>query len=246
MEPTVQDATQVNVTTNYDQFQFIETNREANRGHVEALKRAFEETGNLTRVQPILVNDRMEVIDGQHRFIAAKELGQPVYYTVMDGLGINEARSMNILHRSWTVDDYAESYAKTDPNYRKYLELKEDFGFNHSITLEYILGDKKLGAYAAFKRGEFTMTDAERTAASDKLTKLAQTGEFVPTVNDRYFSRALLRAVAIDGYDHRRMLKKLALHQNLLRRYASTEDYLRMLEEIYNHQISEGNRLRLY
>lgn len=244
MEPTIQDATQVNVTTNYDQFQFIETNREANRGHIEALKRAFEETGNLTRVQPILVNDRMEIIDGQHRFIAAKELNQPVYYTAMEGLGINEARSMNILHRSWNIEDYAISYSKTDPNYKKYLDIKEDYGFNHSITLLYIIGAEDKGIFRDFKNGQFVLQD--EAAARDRLDKLASAGEFVPMVNDRYFAKALLAVIKIPGYDHKRMLNKLSINQDLQRRYASVGDYQRMLEEIYNHRMSEASRLRLF
>jgi hypothetical protein len=67
----------IQVTSDYDQFVIMEANREQNRGHIEAIKAAFGEMGNLTRVQPILVNERFEIIDGQHRFIACKELGEP-------------------------------------------------------------------------------------------------------------------------------------------------------------------------
>lgn len=244
MEPTVQDATQVNVTTNYEQFNFINSNREQSRGHIEALKRAFEENGNLTRVQPILVNDRMEIIDGQHRYTAAKELSQPVYYTVMPGLGIREARSMNILHRGWTIEDYAKSYASTgDTSYQKYLAIKEDYGFNHSITLTYIIGRDAKGIFKTFQAGEFVLED--EAAARERLDKLASVGEFAPVL-DRYFAIALLKVMGVSGYDHKRMVNKLEINQDLQRKYASVADYQRMLEEIYNHRMSEASRLRLY
>lgn len=237
---------QVNRTTNYDQFVFLEANRDQSRGHVEALKRAFDEIGNLTRVQPILVNDNMEIIDGQHRFVACKELGEPIFYTVVPGLGVNDARQMNILHRGWTIEDFARSYAAAgDPNYQKYLELREDYGFNHSILMNYITNSQGSGGeYKEFRVGNFVMPDIQEVRS--RLTRLAEAGEFVPMVSDRYFARAFLRAQQVEGYDHKRMLRKLELHQNLLRRYASTEDYLRMLEEIYNHQMQESSRLRLY
>lgn len=241
----MENSNQVQVTTNYDQFQFLNTNRDQARGHVESLKRAFEEMGNLTRVQPILVNDRFQIIDGQHRYTACKELGEPIYYTMVPGLGVNEARKMNILHRGWKIDDYAKSYASAgDSNYQKYLDIKEDFGFNHSITLTYIEGVDNRGSFKTFREGEFSIED--EAGARDRLSKLADVGMFAPMVNDRYFARAFLRILTIEGYDHKRILKKLQLHENLLRRYASLQDYLRMLEEIYNHQISEANRLRLY
>lgn len=237
----------VQETDEYDKFNLMTANRSQNRGHVEALKTAFEEIGNLTKVQPILVNENFDIIDGQHRFVACRELGEPIFYTVVPGLGIEEARSMNILHRNWTVQDFAESYANSgNKHYAEYLQLKEEFGFNHSIMLNYLNGSESRGSYAKFRKGDFKLAD--RKAAIDRLNKLAEVGEYAEElVNDRYFALAVLRAMNVDEYDHKHMVKKLELHGNqLLERRATTFDYLRLLEEIYNYKMSEENRTRLY
>jgi hypothetical protein len=233
-------------TTDYDAFKFIIANRDQSRGHVENLKKGFEERGNLTQVQPILVNENMEVIDGQHRLVAAREMKVPVYYTVYPGLRIGDARSLNILHRSWTTDDYARSYALAgDTNYQRYLNVLEDFGFNHSITLTALNNNDK-GAFKLFREGEFTMTQAQETAGRAKLEALQRVSEYVPFTSQIYFAKAYMGILDIPGFDERHMLRKLGTHESRIHRMGSVDDYKRMLEEIYNHGVAQANRLRLF
>lgn len=132
----------------YNKFSFIGANRDTSRGHIENLKKAFEENGNLTEVQPILVNDRFEIIDGQHRFNVCKELGVEIYFTQVPGLTVHDARSLNILHRRWHLSDYIESYARAgDTNYQELLQLHEDYGFSLSVTVKYAVGNEPKGCY---------------------------------------------------------------------------------------------------
>lgn len=237
--------TRIQSTTDYDKFNFIVSNREQYRKHIERIKQGFEEYGNLTKVQPILVNEKFDIIDGQHRFIACKELGEPIYYTMTPGLGVAEARSMNILHKSWLPLDYARSYAlQGDTNYQKFIQLMEDYGFSFTTTLKYAEGSEIKGMNSRFRKGEFVLTDEK--GARERLDKLAGAGLFVPFVTNEKFGSAFLRAINVENYDHKRMLKKLELHQHLLEPKGSVQDSLRMLEEIYNYQMSETNRLRFY
>lgn len=92
--------------------------------------------------------------------------------------------------------------------------------------------------------GNFTLED--RKGAEDRLGKLADTGLFVPFVQNAAYAAAMLHVLNISGYDHKRMLRKLELGQHLLERKGSVDGYLRMLEEVYNHQMTAANRLRLW
>lgn len=233
-------------TTNYDQFSLMVNNRVYNRGHVEALKRAFESTGNLTEVQPILVNERLEIIDGQHRFIAAKDLGVPVFYTIRPGLGVHEAREMNILHKGWRTEDFAHSFAASgDRNYIQYEQLKEDYGFGHSIILSYIYGSDDKGIFGKFRQGELNLTDIE--GVRERLDKLAELLRYVRNGVDNYLAKAFLKIMSSDNYDHGRMMRKMSRYGELyIRRFGSVVEYMRALEEIYNHGQGEGTRVRLY
>lgn len=236
---------QVQSSNDYDKFKLIQTNREVVRGHVENLKKAFEEYGNLTEVQPILVNDRFEIIDGQHRFIACQELGETIYFTQLEGLGVAEARSMNYLHRGWHFDDYLKSYADGgDKNYRTFLDLKEDYGFTNGIILAYINGTEPSAPYRTFREGNFVISDLK--AAIQRLDNLAEIREYTPLANDSTFALALLTIMRSENYNQSQMVKKMALFGDILRSYRNQADSLRVIEEVYNYKNSGDNRVRLY
>jgi hypothetical protein len=242
-EPEIADI--VKKTTNYDMFQFITANRDVYRNHVENIKKGFAQYGNLTEVQPILVNERMQIIDGQHRFIASMELGHPIYYTVVEGIGIAEARAMNILHASWTTDDYAASYAAQGSlNYQQYIQLREDYGFAHAITMSACTNTQKLnGEFGKFRRGEFVIPHIDETKVI--LSKLREVVDHAPTKTNRGSETALMKIMQSDNYDHRRMVNKMETWgANKFKRYVSVEDNLKMLEDLYNYKTA--NKVRLY
>ncbi|XCY65795.1 ParB N-terminal domain-containing protein [Streptococcus iniae] len=63
-------------TTNYDMFNFSKFNRNVFLTP-EMLKQA-----ELGFVSPIIVNENLTVIDGQHRLTACQQLGLPVEYII--------------------------------------------------------------------------------------------------------------------------------------------------------------------
>lgn len=239
MDNTVQS------TTNYDRFSFLNTNRVIIRGHVEAIKQAFEESGNFTQVQPILVNDRFQIIDGQHRYMAAKETGVPIHYTVVPGLTVSDARKMNALHRSWNVDDYAQSYADSGSEvYRKYLQLREEYGFTHGITLMLVNGTSRTeGLYKRFRHGDFVIEN--EAAARERLEMLKEITSFLPFKINESFARAFAKITEADEFEYGRMLTKIRLNSGMMRKYNEIDDNLRQLEDIYNYKAS-SRRVRLF
>lgn len=237
----------IQVTTNYDAFHIMDANREANRGHIEALKAAFEEMGNLTRVQPILVNNRMEIIDGQHRFIACQELDQPIYYTQVEGLGIADARSINILHRKWEMGDYARSYALSgDANYQRFLRLVEESGFSNSVVLYAATAGREKGAFKNFRQGNFTLSPERAQETQARLDSLSGVAEISPLANTGTFALAYLQALNNENFDESTFLTRLERNPHLLVRQPGVPEYLRNIEEIFNYHVQVENRVRLF
>lgn len=236
-------------TTDYTQFRLMDNNREVNLGHVQKLIEAIEENGNMTQVQPVLVNERMEIIDGQHRFTACRELGQPVFYTVVPGLNITDSRIMNILQKGWTTMDFAKSYAQDgNENYEKYLEIiGAHKNLSHSSLILYITNtsDDSSGIYKDFRTGRLIVNDVEEIE-----TRIEQLEEVVEAIGIkrilRSFATAMLKAMNSEHYDHERMVRKAGEEKRLYREYANKSDNLRMLEDMYNLSYSERNRTRLF
>lgn len=66
-------------TKEYDRFSFLTANRPVDYNHVNKIKKSLQEYGFLDS-QPITVNNEMQIIDGQHRFVACKEMGLPIKF----------------------------------------------------------------------------------------------------------------------------------------------------------------------
>ena len=97
-------ANKVLVTRDYGVFNLIVGNRIVNQRHVNTIKKSLDDHQVKS---PIIVNTKMEVIDGQHRLEACRQAGLPVYYIVIeDSLNTIEIQRLNTTHKNWTVGDY--------------------------------------------------------------------------------------------------------------------------------------------
>lgn len=238
----VESELQIQVTTNYDQFVILEDNRDVVEGHVDNLAKE----GNVTATQPIIVNERMEIIDGQHRFDGCKENGWPVYFIKREGLTIGTARKMNILQRSWRMEDFEKSYAADgNINYRKFRDLREEYGLAGTIVLIAIYNGNIRGKNELFRLGELEIDDEAATRA--RLDKLVEMRDAITHVPAQSFYASYIEILKLNGFDHRRMVRKTEqIGSQLLHRFGTASDYSRALEEVYNYAMPENNRMRLY
>lgn len=98
------------VTRNYSQFSRMPGNRPVSPKHVREIESAAEIIGMLA--EEIIVNEKFEILDGQHRFEVLKKYGFPIRYAMFKGLGVGQCTELNINQRNWTLMDYVSSYAE--------------------------------------------------------------------------------------------------------------------------------------
>jgi hypothetical protein len=103
------DEGKVQSTKKYHLFSFLEGNRAIDQRHVHNLADAILEK-NLLHINPIAINSDFEIIDGQHRFCAAKELEVPIFYIVDDHLKLDDVKTINTNMKNWTHNDYINSH----------------------------------------------------------------------------------------------------------------------------------------
>lgn len=233
-------------TMDYEKFIFLIPNRPRYRAHINNLKAAMQQFPQIFAAQPVLVNEKWEIIDGQHRFVGAMELGRPIYYIQVSGLTMEIARAMNILQLPWQPMDFARSYANSKKSaYVTYLAFRDKYPFTHSTILHFLVGSRQHGIHAKFRRGEFEVTDAE--AAQQNLDRLLEVREVIRIPMLAPFAIALLYAFKTEGFKYDHFMNKLKMHgDEYLRRTTSVADCLRMIEDIYNYQLSDKNRLRIF
>ena len=79
-------------TTNYEQFKFLQANRMLDESKIKKLQREISLHGLKV---PIMVNEKHQIIDGQHRLIACKKLKTPLKYFVAPGTTVKDAAHAN-------------------------------------------------------------------------------------------------------------------------------------------------------
>lgn len=238
---------QIQVTTNYDQFKFMNTNRDVDRQHVNTLVKAIAENPQLAASQPVLVNEHMQVIDGQHRLSALRELGMPVYYLAVSGLTSADARAINVTQKGWVALDYAKSYANSgNPNYQRYLQLREEYPmFAHFITLLAIHGGQPQGMFVKFRTGRLEINEDQMDTIRERADKFVSIIEASESKSS-HILRAIVSFFDKPGYDHERMTELLKEFSGTIPTYGTAQDYQRALEALFNYRRHTVNHVRLY
>jgi hypothetical protein len=125
----------IHQSLDYSKFSFVVGNRQINEEKVKEYVEMLEK-GYSHDECPILVTKKMEILDGQHRFLAAKQKNLPIFYLISKKTAESDAMiDINRSSNNWKIEDYVLSYAKRgNENYQK---LKE---FCHKNKISYGLG----------------------------------------------------------------------------------------------------------
>ena len=130
----------VRSTRDYSMFKTMNSNRQVNLSHVKNLMKSMSENGLL--INPIIVNEKYQVIDGQHRLRACVDLDLPIYYLIAKDYNIKEVHALNLNQKNWSNQDYLEAYANDgNVNYQRMLEFqRENKNFNFNSIMNFITG----------------------------------------------------------------------------------------------------------
>lgn len=244
MAGTQAQSLEIKTSTDYKKFQIMGGNRVINVNHVNQLKREMEYDPELAVAEPILVNEHMFIVDGQHRFTAAKELGLPIYYIVKPGATVETAARMNITQRRWTMDDFAKSYAdRGREDYIEMLRIKKMYPrFNNSLLVLILSGGRQNNSTDTFRRGDFKIANKE--GALEQLEMLKQVVDRTGIQMNVPMAAAFLQVLKNEDFNWVKFMGKLDGKPDNLVVSGIVRNCLRSIEDVYNHQ--SKTRTRLY
>lgn len=229
-------------TNDYSKFKKLKGNRNVNTVRVQRIIQSINKVGYIT--SPIIVNEEMEVIDGQGRLEALRILGLPVEYIVHEQIGIDECISMNIHQTNWSDRDYIDSYA--DRKYKSYLLLKklmEKYNLNLAILA---MAVKKRSRFDSnmIRNGNLSITE-EEYAKAIKCLDYAIT--FIPFSKRKHGSiTKLLQAIILcydfQDIDNKRLFDKVTEFMPIMTPWNNLDECFVSIEEVYNKNI----RKRVY
>lgn len=238
---------EVYTTRDYDKFKKLLGNREISAKRINKIMASIGKVGYITN--PIIVNEKMEIIDGQGRFEALKQLNLPIDYIVVNGAGIEACLNMNIYQEKWRILDYINSYAERgNENYRKLKVLLDTYPLFSISTCTTALFNTGKFPTAALKNGELIINDEDYKKAIDNLNYITPLIPYVRKTNGKLepFFQAVIYARSMDGVDEKRLMSRLQESIGIMTNWSDIATAIQGVEEVYNKGLMAKNFVYMY
>ena len=239
VEPLVKP--QVHTTTDYFMFKSIDGNRNKNLLHINRLKKSMSKNYLFT---VIIVNEKYEIIDGQHRFDVISELGLPLHYIICSGYGLHEVQVLNQNSKTWNADDYLNGYCNLGyEEYLNYKEFKDSYGLGHSECMTILAGyTAQKNASELFYTGLFKISNYNE--ACKTVEKIFMTEPYYEGFKRRSFIMAMLNLFNNPNFEFTEFIAKLKLQPTAMVDCTTASAYISLIEDIYNYRRREKVNLR--
>ena len=231
-------------TQDYSRFKILGGNRQLNELHLKRLLTSVM-VKNLLFANPILVNEKFEIIDGQHRFAVCQELGFPIHYLLVENFGLSEVQTLNANAKNWKIEDYIDGYC--DMGLPEYCYLKTQMtktGLGVMTLLNiFASGSSNGSSLCKVKEGKLEMIHRNRGLVM--LKWIQDWRNHYEGATRRSFIFALVNLYNVKAYNHEKMMQKIQYQSTKLVDCTDTKTYLALLEEIYNYK-ERGEKLRFF
>ena len=230
-------------TIDYLIFKEFSSNREVDQKHVRRLVAAINKK-NLLHVNPIVVDEKMRVIDGQHRLAAAKFLGVSIFY-IQDDIQRSDISMLNSNQKNWNAMDYINFY--TIEKKDAYVELSKlmnhypDMAASALISLSNSEGKRNI---QMLKDGNLDVLNISHCREICALCSELNKRFGADFVFDSIFPLALSIALNDENWKTDTFIEKIEANPRSFVRCHTKEQYAEMIEEIYNRYLSK-NQIRL-
>ena len=158
----------VYVTKDYSIFKRLVGNRDIPESRISKIVESIQTIGWVHN--PIIVNEKMEVIDGQGRLTALQRLKMPVEYIIAEGAGNKECIYMNMNMVNWKLPDFIKSYAEQgNENYQRLLSLMQRYANGNLDIISTAVYRVSKSKHRDIKQGILQLTEEQYRAAVPRL-----------------------------------------------------------------------------
>ena len=238
-------------TSDYSIFRKLKGNRNADESRVKSLVDSIKKVGWVSN--PIIVNRKMEVIDGQGRLEALQRLNMPVEYHIVESADLNCCRVMNTHNKAWKPLDYIKSYADSGiKDYQRVYQLMQFFGVNVATVLNSVYVHTSGNMSEKTKAGELIFTEYDYIMASQALNIRKKYSPVMDKFGGRRDNRDRVVFYLVDygrknkDLNHDKVIEAL---RNTDPRDVFAQSFERLLESVqnaYNKGKKKKNRLFFY
>ena len=230
-------------TKDYKVFKYLKGNRTIQQSWVRKLVELIKERDLQI---PIIVDETMKVLDGQHRLEAYKIGGPPVKYIIKDRFGLDEVRALNSNNKKWTLTDYMESFVKLgnrDYELLQWFVEKYDMPILASVAMLNSKGYVNTKIIQAYQKGEFKIKDLEW--GKEQARRIQWIGDYFHYYKKRMFIAAMLNIFQNKTFKWEIFKQRLKNNSSKLKNQGSRNDFIVNVERLYNHGTNPKNKIRL-
>ena len=255
---------QIFETVDYNEFDWTEINREIVPAQVKKLEQDIDSGFDIQMpilVNPKRVNGKLQVPDGQHRLVALRNKKRPIRYIFATRqMSLNDITRINSTQRPWTTMDYIEAFAKGgNQDYIKllnfYNEVQDRVANNKNIkgskvsirSVSYLtqgnLSNPSMDKSYNIKNGtwKFRLTDSE---ARKNLNMFLDFQDVTPSCLSEVFIQTIFSMIKHqENFSVKRLLNQAKKYPYKFYVCSRTQDYIRMIEDVYNHNKTQANRV---
>jgi len=194
----------------------------------------------------VVVNEKNEIIDGQHRIKAAITAGVPVEYIVSKGSGIREIIGNNVLKNQWNISTYLEHHVKQNNTHYIVLNnfLIEYPMFKFTEATMFLSNGVNPAHRGAFENGDWVAKNVK--LGKQWADQIIQLKPYFEHYNRSIFVRAMIKIMSKKTeFSFDEFLHKVKLRPMMLRPCGTVDQYIEMIEVLYNFKRRNDEKLNL-
>lgn len=230
----------VYVTTDYSKFKRLVGNRDIPESRIAKIVESIQTIGWVHN--PIIVNEKLEVIDGQGRLTALQRLKMPVEYIIAEGAGNTECVYMNMNMVNWKLPDFVKSYAEQgNENYQRLLTLMEKYAGGNLNIISTAVHRLSKARVRDIKAGTLQVTEEQYKAAVPRLEFIKP---LLEKLNEKRLPGSLMVLMQTLIYyfdypevDKERLAYSVESYIYNANPWVLNEDCEREVEKVYNHNM---------
>ena len=241
----------VYITKEYERFKLlgIGKNRKIRLNHVEEIAEALKQSNFLIN-NPIKVNKDFYILDGQHRYLAAKKENLEIYYEIHSSLGMDEIIKENAGTLKWVSEDYLDYYVSI--NKEAYLIIKNVLDrwpkIKLSVVMLILTNTEGRNIWKRFKNGEIELNkNINEKYIKDMMLYLSYIINFVndnllkykQIASTQMFQQAVVLFMKRPNVCPEKFLKKLNYKVLAIHPCTKIKEYIDIFLHIYNFKESK-------
>lgn len=220
-------------------FELLAFNRDVKK--IKALEDSMKKYGWISAYpMNVMANGcgKLKIKDGHHRFEVAQRLGIPFKYVVCNDE--STVRELDKATNKWTLSDCLTSYCREGKiEYLKVKKYCDETGINLSSAISILAGNSassKGNWLTRFRDGSYSINTKSKYADILKDLVLCLKDNGIKFYNNAYLVQALSRISFVDQFSASRLKSKIKSFAPFIEKKANLDQYLTLLEDIYNRQ----------